>query len=176
MYQLHPWVGIDEGTIEVRELAPPSDTEPVRGGEDPADCQTCGREPDAFEVYRDDLWRIRLLTDIAFPGACLLVPLRHAMGVEGLNQAELATYGPLVARLMAAMLEVPGFRGARTARVHSHLWNDGGAHLHQWFLPRPFGYLEMLGSTLIEWEETLPRATEEEVLRAADDLRARLNR
>jgi hypothetical protein len=82
----------------------------------------------------------------------------------------------MVARVTTAVGKVVGFRGARTARVHSHLWNDGGAHLHQWFFPRPYGYLEMLGSVLVEWEETLPRATEDELLAAAAVIRAELYR
>jgi hypothetical protein len=80
----------------------------------------------------------------------------------------------MVARITAAMEGMTGFRGARTARVYSHLWNDGGAHLHQWFFPRPYGYADLLGSTLVEWEETLPRATEDEVRAAAAELRSRL--
>ena len=176
MSQRHPWVGVDEGTVAVRTLSDPVDNEPARQGEDPADCSACRREPDELEVYRDDLWRVQVLTERAFAGTCMLVPLRHADGVTGLDERELASYGPMVARVTAAVSNVIGFRGARTARVHSHLWNDGGAHLHQWFFPRPYGYLEMLGSVLVEWEETLPRATRDELLAAAAVIRAHLNR
>jgi diadenosine tetraphosphate (Ap4A) HIT family hydrolase len=176
MDQRHPWVGIEEGTIEVRELRPPVDVEPPRQGEDPAECRACGKEPDEWEVYRDALWRVRVLTETAFPGTAMMQPLRHADGVHGLNDAELATYGPMVARITAALEGMVGFRGARTARVHSHLWNDGGAHLHQWFFPRPYGYADLLGSTLVEWLEVLPQATEEQSRAAATELRARLAR
>jgi diadenosine tetraphosphate (Ap4A) HIT family hydrolase len=169
MEQRHPW----ETTV-TRELLPPLEVEDPRHGEDPAECRTCGAEPDWREVYRDALWRVRVLADTAFPGTCMLEPLRHADGVHGLNADELASYGPMVARITAAMEGMTGFRGARTARVHSHLWNDGGAHLHQWFFPRPYGYADLLGSTLVEWEETLPRATEDEVRAAAAELRSRL--
>lgn len=73
-------------------------------------------------MYRDDLWRVRVLQDVAFAGICMLVPHRHVEGVTG----------------------------------------------------RPLGYLDLRGSVLVEWEEVLPRATEEEVLAAAADLRSRL--
>jgi diadenosine tetraphosphate (Ap4A) HIT family hydrolase len=176
MDQRHPWVGVDEGTVPVRTLREPVDVEPPRQGEDPADCNACGREPDEFEVYRDTLWRVHALRDTAFPGTCMLMPRRHADGVPGLDARELATYGPMVARITLAVGQVVGFRGARTARVHSHLWNDGGAHLHQWFFPRPYGYADLLGSTLVEWLEALPAATEQDVLAAAAVIRAELNR
>ena len=176
MDQRHPWVGVDEGTIEVRELRPPVAVEEPRQGEDPAECDACRAVPDEREVYRDDLWRVFVLKEVPFPGACMLQPLRHADGVHGLNAAELAAYGPMVARITAAMEGLPGFRGAPTARVHSHLWNDGGAHLHQWFFPRPHGYRDLLGSTLVEWLDVLPPASEDEVRAAAASLRERLNR
>jgi diadenosine tetraphosphate (Ap4A) HIT family hydrolase len=179
MNERHPWVGVDEETLEVRALRDPVVPEPARHGEgDRPECGSCAREPDELEVYRDDMWRVAALRDTAFPGTVMLSPLRHCDGVRGLNPAELASYGPMVARVERALMELPaelGFRGAAVGRVHSHLWNDGGAHLHQWFFPRPLGYLDLLGSVLVEWEEVLPRATEAQTLAAAADLRGRLN-
>lgn len=178
MEQRHPWVGVDEGTIEVRTLREPVVPEPPRHGEGGLPCRACGREPDELEVYRDEQWRVFALSDTAFAGTCMLMPLRHVDGVQGLDEAELASYGPMVARITRALLDRPqgaaGFGDGRVGRVHSHLWNDGGAHLHQWFFPRPLGYLDLLGSVLVEWEETLPRASEQEILAAAEDLRSRL--
>jgi diadenosine tetraphosphate (Ap4A) HIT family hydrolase len=175
----HPWIGIDESS-SVHELAAPVVPEPPRNGEgDGGACGACKDDvPKEREVYRDHLWRVFVLKDIAFPGACMLVPHRHVDGVSGLDAEEAASFGPMVARLSKALedrpLGAPGFGDGRVARVHGHLWNDGGAHLHMWFLPRPLGYLDLRGSVLVEWEETLPRATEEEVLAAAEDLRSRL--
>lgn len=129
-------------------------------------------------MYRDALWRAFVLGDIAFAGATMLVARRHVDGVTGLNAEELASFGPVVARLSKALEErpagAPGFGDGRVGRVHVHLWNDGGAHLHVWLIPRPLGYLDLRGSVLVEWEETLPRASEAEVLAAAADLRSRL--
>jgi diadenosine tetraphosphate (Ap4A) HIT family hydrolase len=175
----HPWIGIDEQS-PVHELDAPVIPEPPRNGEGGLDCEACGREPDDYEVYRDGLWRVRALSQIAFAGACMLVPLRHAEGVTGLNAEELATFGPMVAMISQALMDrpagAPGFGDGRVGRVHGHLWNDGGAHLHMWLIPRPLGYLDLRGSVLVEWEETLPQATEEQVLAAAADLRTRIPR
>lgn len=177
----HPWVGIDENS-PVHELAAPVIPEPDRWGEgDKPECDACGQvDGHPREVFADDLWRVTVLADTAFAGTCMLKPKRHVDGVAGLNPAELATYGPMVARISQALLDrpagAPGFGDGRVGRVHSHLWNDGGAHLHQWFFPRPLGYLDLLGSVLVEWEETLPRVTEQDILGAAADLRSRLTR
>ena len=175
----HPWVGIDDNS-PVHQLAPPVEVEPPRSGEgDGGPCRSCAADlPEWRVVYRDDLWRVYVLADTAFPGTCMLVPHRHADGVAGLDAAELATFGPIVARISTALQERPqgpvGFGDGRVGRVHAHLWNDGAAHLHMWFFPRPYGHLDLLGSVLVEWEEVLPRATEEQVRAAADDLRSRL--
>lgn len=175
----HPWVGIDENS-PVHQLAAPVIPEPPRNGEgDGGECMACRDDtPEELVVYRDDLWRVRVLQDMAFAGTCMLVPNRHVDGVSGLNAEELAAFGPIVARISRALedrpLGAPGFGDGRVARVHGHLWNDGGAHLHMWFFPRPLGYLDLRGSVLVEWEETLPRASEEDIRAAAADLRSRL--
>lgn len=177
----HPWVGVEEGLVPTHPLADPVIPEPSRHGEvDKPECDACTKEPDELEVYSDELWTVRVLPDQAFAGTCMLKPKRHVDGVQGLNEPELAAYGPMVARISRALLDRPqgpvGFGDGRVGRVHSHLWNDGGAHLHQWFFPRPLGYLDLLGSVLVEWEETLPRATEEQIMAAGQDLRGRLTR
>jgi diadenosine tetraphosphate (Ap4A) HIT family hydrolase len=175
----HPWVGIGEGS-PVHELAAPVVPEPPRSGEgDGGPCFACLDDvPAERVVHRDELWRVFVLDDIAFAGACMLVSQRHADGLSGLDAAELASLGPLAARITKALEDrpagAPGFGDGRVGRVHAHLWNDGGAHFHMWFLPRPLGYLDLRGSALVEWEEVLPRATEQEVLAAAADLRSRL--
>ena len=176
--QQHPWVEVDEQTATVRELDEPVAVEPDRSGEGDRPCGACGAASDELEVYRDELWRIRVLPNRPFPGTCLLMPLRHVDGVRGLDARELASYGPTLARIETALLSLPpavSFRQSRVARVHSHLWNDGGSHLHQWFFPRPYGYLQMLGSTLVEWEETLPPASADQTAVVVQALRGLLS-
>ncbi|HUR15100.1 MAG TPA: hypothetical protein VM097_11485 [Mycobacteriales bacterium] len=172
-------MGVDESS-PVHELAAPVLPEPPRNGEgDGGQCGACLDDvPAERVVHRDRLWRVFALKDIAFAGACMIVSQRHADGLSGLDGEELATLGPLAARISKALEDrpagAPGFGDGRVARVHGHLWNDGGAHFHMWLIPRPLGYLDLRGSVLVEWEETLPRATEEQVLAAAADLRSRL--
>jgi hypothetical protein len=84
----------------------------------------------------------------------------------------------MIAKVSRALLDRPaggpGFGDGRVGRVHGHLWNDGGAHLHMWLLPRPLGYQDLLGSFMVPWMSVLPEAEEGEVLAAAEDLRSRL--
>jgi diadenosine tetraphosphate (Ap4A) HIT family hydrolase len=174
----HPWVGVDDDT-PLKELSPPVVPEPPRNGEGGTECFACRDDvPSEREVHRDEHFRVHVLDDIAFAGTCMLVSHRHVDGLGGLSQDELSALGPLAARITRALEErpagSPGYGDGRVARVHSHLWNDGGAHFHMWFFPRPLGYLDLRGSFLVEWEERLPRASADEVLAAAADLRSRL--
>jgi diadenosine tetraphosphate (Ap4A) HIT family hydrolase len=175
----HPWVGIDDDSA-VKELGEPVVPEPPRNGEgDNVPCGACLDDvPQERRVYRDELWRVHAVQDFALAGTCIVVSNRHVDGLTGLNDAELASFGPLLARISGALEQrpagAPGFGDGRVGRVHAHLWNDGGAHFHAWLVPRPLGYLDMRGSFLVEWAEGLPQATSEEVAAAAADLRSRL--
>ena len=42
------------------------------------------------------------------------------------------------------------------ARVHVNRWGDGSAHLHLWFLARPYGRLQLRGTFLSLWDDILP--------------------
>jgi diadenosine tetraphosphate (Ap4A) HIT family hydrolase len=174
----HPWVGIEDDS-PVRELAPPVVPEPPRNGEGDQPCNACLDDvPEERRVYRDHLWRVHAIEGFALAGTCLVVSNRHVDGLSGLDEEELASLGPLLARVGRALegrpAGGPGFGDGRVARVHAHLWNDGGAHFHAWLIPRPLGYLDMRGSYLVEWAEGLPPASAEEVAAAAADLRSRL--
>jgi hypothetical protein len=44
--------------------------------------------------------------------------------------------------------------------VHVNRWGDGSAHLHLWFLARPFGRLQLRGTFLSLWDDILPPVPE----------------
>jgi hypothetical protein len=48
------------------------------------------------------------------------------------------------------------------ARVHVNRWGDGSAHLHMWFLARPYGRLQLRGTFLSLWDDILPVIPEEQ--------------
>lgn len=177
----HPWIGADENELPLKELSRPVPVEPPLNGVGGVDCWACAPPQDGWTVYEDDLWRVRALTqDRTFPGSAMLTTQRHATSITDLTQEEAATYGPMCQRITRALLDRPagpvGFGDGRVGRVHMHFWGDGGEHFHLWFFPRPYGYLDLRGSFLVEWEELLPPASEAALRAGADDLRERLAR
>ena len=46
-------------------------------------------------------------------------------------------------------------------RVHVCRWNDGGEHLHWWFMARPARIPQLIGSFAAVWDEILPPVPEE---------------
>ena len=175
----HPWVGADENVLPLKTLSPPVLPEPPLAGAGGVDCVACTRGTDRWTVSEDALWRVRALhTDMTFPGTAMLETVRHAAGIAELTAEEAAGFGEQCRRITRALLARPaggpGYGDGRVGRVHMHFWGDGAEHFHVWFFPRPLGYLDLRGSYLVEWEELLPPATEEELLAGAADLRARL--
>jgi diadenosine tetraphosphate (Ap4A) HIT family hydrolase len=176
----HPWIGADENTLPLKALSPPQLPEPALSGAGGVDCDACGRATDRWTVYEDDMWRVRALhREMTFPGSAMLESVRHANGIADLTPEETATFGLMCQRVTQALLARaaggPGYGDGRVGRVHMHFWGDGGEHFHLWLFPRPLGYLDLRGSYLVEWEELLPAASEEELLAGAADLRSRLN-
>lgn len=62
-----------------------------------------------------------------------------------------AELGVMTVRLERAIRSLDG-----VGRVHVNRWGDGSAHLHLWFLARPFGRLQLRGTFLSLWDEILP--------------------
>ncbi len=44
--------------------------------------------------------------------------------------------------------------------MHVNRWGDGSAHLHLWFLARPYGRLQLRGTFLSLWDDILPEVPE----------------
>jgi len=59
--------------------------------------------------------------------------------------------GVITVRLERAVRSLDG-----VARVHVNRWGDGSAHLHLWFLARPYGRLQLRGTFLSLWDDILP--------------------
>lgn len=68
--------------------------------------------------------------------------------------------GPFLRTLTAAVETLASVGGA-----HVYKYGDGGAHLHLWILGRPARSGQFRGSSLMDWNENLPRVPVD-VLRA----------
>src|SRR4051794_32011013 len=101
----HPWVGADENEIPLKELSPPVAVEPPPHGAGGVDCRSCSHEPDEWDVYEDDLWRVQVLhEDMTFPGTAMLRSKRHANGIADLTPEETAGFGAMCQRITRALL------------------------------------------------------------------------
>ena len=145
-----------EGEMRVKELSEPSLPEPAREGEaGAASCPSCQRS-DADFIWTNENWRLKADVPSGLPATVMLTPRVHC-DLTDLPLELAAEMGPLFLRIEAALLSLGGI-----ARVHINRWGDGGAHLHWWFIARPEGLTELMGSCSSMWLDVLPPRPQEE--------------
>lgn len=128
--------------------------EPPRNGETGADdCFAC--RGDGEVIWSNHNWSVSALRSTGLPAMVLLRPRRHH-DLGDLPPDLVAELGPMLVRLEAAVMAVPG-----TGRVHLNKWGDGGAHLHWFALARPAGLMQLRGSALVMWDDLLPNVPTE---------------
>jgi hypothetical protein len=143
-----------EGDIRVRKLESPVAEEPDRDGEDPETCTAC-RTPDRDYVWVADRWRVRALERPSGLPMVLILESRSHLDLGDLPNLLAAELGVMTVRLERAIRSLDG-----VARVHVNRWGDGSAHLHLWFLARPYGRLQLRGTFLSLWDEIMPPVDE----------------
>lgn len=136
--------------MRVKRLAPPVEVEPKRSGEDAADCVACNTPDDAY-VWVDDRWRVRAMDRPTGLPIVLILECRSHLDLGDLPNLLAAELGVMTVRLERAIRSLDG-----VARVHVNRWGDGSAHLHMWFLARPYGRLQLRGTFLSLWDDILP--------------------
>lgn len=87
----------------------------------------------------------------------LILESRSHLDLGDLPNMLAAELGVMTVRLERAIRSLDG-----VARVHVNRWGDGAAHLHVWFMARPYGRLQLRGTFLTLWEEILPPIPEEQ--------------
>jgi len=152
MPPVHEWDSFPfDGEMRPRALRPPVDREVPRHGEGGAGCRPCAA-PDSDYIWTSERWRLcTTLQPTGLPLIVLLEPRAH-FGEPGDLPDELASeLGLLQARVERAVRSIPGVR-----RVHVCRWGDGGEHLHWWFIARPAGFPQLIGSFAAIWDDILP--------------------
>lgn len=144
-----------EGDLRVRPLDPPVVPEPQRVGEDLADCESCA-SPDEAYIWVSERWRVRAMDKPSGLPMVLILESRSHLDLGDLPNLLAAELGVLIVRLERAMRSLDG-----VARVHVNRWGDGAAHLHLWFLARPYGQMQLRGSFLPMWQDILPPVPEQ---------------
>ncbi|HET8660056.1 MAG TPA: hypothetical protein VFM55_13785 [Micromonosporaceae bacterium] len=143
-----------EGDLKVKTLEEPTAVEPARKGEDPAECSACAA-PDGAYIYVNERWRVRAMDRPSGLPMVLILESRSHLDLGDLPNMLAAELGVMTVRLERAVRSLDG-----VARVHVNRWGDGSAHLHVWFLARPYGRLQLRGTFLPLWDDILPPISE----------------
>jgi hypothetical protein len=142
--------------MRVKALADPVDVEPPRSGEDAGDCVACNTPDDAY-IWISDRWRVRAMDRPTGLPMVLILECRSHLDLGDLPNLLAAELGVMTVRLERAIRSLDG-----VARVHVNRWGDGSAHLHMWFLARPYGRLQLRGTFLSLWDDILPVLPEQQ--------------
>ena len=146
-----------EGDLQIKLLEEPVLPEPPRQGEEgPETCRACAT-PDSDYIWTDEHWRLRTTASPAAVPAVLLLEPRDHHDFADLPAERAAEMGPLFQRVERAVMGLGGI-----GRVHQYKIGDGATHLHYWFFARPEGMLQLFGSTLVLWDDLLPKAPDAE--------------
>jgi len=136
--------------LRLKPLAALLEEEPARQGEDPATCRCASGRPRDHVVWTDGRWTLQAL-DTGIPIVAMLVPQAHH-DLADLPADLAAELGRLTVVIAAAIEALPS-----VGRCHVARYGDGGAHVHLFFFGRPARAGQFRGSTLVDWEENLPR-------------------
>jgi hypothetical protein len=128
----------------------PVAVEPARVGEDASECPKCHAPDDAY-IWVNENWRVRSMDRPSGLPMVLILECRSHLDLGDLPNMLAAELGVMTVRLERAIRSIDG-----VARVHVNRWGDGTAHLHLWFLARPYGRLQLRGTFLTLWDEILP--------------------
>lgn len=139
-----------EGEFRVKQLDEPVAVEPPRKGEDSGECHSCSAPDDAY-IWVSERWRVRAMDRPTGLPMVLILESRSHLDLGDLPNLLAAELGVMTVRLERAVRSLDG-----VARVHVNRWGDGAAHLHLWFLARPYGRLQLRGTFLSLWDDILP--------------------
>lgn len=134
--------------LSVAPLRPPVLPEPARHGEDPLDCDACGRRDEG--LWFNDRWRLTRIAGAGVPLVLMLYPRDH-YDMADLPDELAAELGVLATHIVRHVEALP-----HISRAHVYRVGDGGAHLHIWFFARPEGQAQLYGSWLVVWDDLLP--------------------
>src|SRR4051812_32990426 len=142
--------------MRVKRLASPVEVEPPRSGEDANDCVACSTPDDAY-IWVSERWRVRAMDRPTGLPMVVILECRSHLDLGDLPNLLAAELGVMTVRLERAIRSLDD-----VARVHVNRWGDGSAHLHMWFLARPYGRLQLRGTFLSLWDDILPVIPEQQ--------------
>ncbi|WP_245595323.1 hypothetical protein [Glycomyces tenuis] len=142
--------------MRLKSLQDPVSAEPPRRGARQEQCTAC-HTPDSAYLWSNERWRLKSPpAPSGLPVVVILEPRAH-LDLGDLSTMHAAELGVLTVRLERAIRSLES-----VAQVHVNRWGDGTAHLQQWFLARPHGFLQLRGPFMTMWDEILPPVEEHE--------------
>ncbi len=95
-------------------------------------CFICDRQSDQKNVvFQDGHWTLRHSAETKLLGYFLLESRRHLLDLSEANEAEAASYGPLLGRIMKAIREV-----VNSERVYTFSLGESVPHYHLHLIPK----------------------------------------
>lgn len=143
-----------EGELRLKPVAPPTEVEPPRRGEEPGDCASCRAGDEAY-LWTNERWRVKSPPKPSGLPVVIILETRAHLDLGDLSTMHAAELGVLTVRLERAIRSLDS-----VARVHVNRWGDGSAHLQLWFLARPKRYLQLRGPFMTMWDDILPPTDE----------------
>jgi len=113
-------------------------------------CRACSA-PDDDYLWVDDAWRLHAPEPNGLPVVVLLEPRVHHTEPGDLPDEVARDLGSMLCRVERAVRSVDHIE-----RVHVCRWGDGAEHLHWWFMARPSGLPQLMGSFAAIWDDVLP--------------------
>ncbi|MDQ6687936.1 MAG: hypothetical protein M3Z50_10100 [Actinomycetota bacterium] len=153
-WEMFPWEVLD-GRLVTKVLGEPEQEKPRRGEAEDKPCGTCAGD-EQRPIWENDRWSITPPPQPTGMPLVLFLQSKEHLDFTDMDDDLAAEYGRLSARLCRIMSNLP-----HIGRVHVCRWGDGGAHLHVWFIARPWGFAGVIGSMAVEWEGILPPPPEE---------------
>lgn len=117
---------------------------------------------DRVRVYDDGLWRLSLVRGGPVAGFAHLEPRRHIPYITDLDGQEAQTFGPVLARVTAALRAAAG-----AELTYAYVFGERVAHLHVNLAPHAAGDALVGGPGLVRADAVpVPRERHEEVAAA----------
>jgi diadenosine tetraphosphate (Ap4A) HIT family hydrolase len=109
------------------------------------------RAPDKDYLWTDERWRLHAPDPNGLPVVVILEPRAHYAEPGELPDDVARELGVMLCRTERAVRSV-----GEIGRVHVCRWGDGAEHLHWWFMARPAGLTQLVGSFAAIWDDILP--------------------
>jgi diadenosine tetraphosphate (Ap4A) HIT family hydrolase len=95
-------------------------------------CAHIAKEMPGGWLFEDERWVVGLLDGLEVPGWVVVILRRHAVGVGGLDESELTSFGPTMAKVSNAV-----YLATKAEKVYFASFGESFPHFHVLLMARP---------------------------------------